>query len=477
MRLKGGRRFAPIVWAAGALILVACADDTGQLTPPGPQFAGGPDPSCNFKAAIAALKDYFPGSGKGSVQAQALDILDMAAAACEVPDAVGYASEFFNMASFIEAALQAGSTGDPADGALLVWELLTIESPAGGPIFKPCGAADGVDCWTWDPDITDIQAELVAALSDGGAWAVVSGTGNDAVCSGHRSGPAGSGYECDIPDPSVTGDVWGANPMRTWNGTLAGRTSLLFGSELSATTSPTGEALLAAGVPAYTFNLIPHPEQFPAADEMIVGLCSTAIATEEGVIQREGTSLQPANLDWCGNQSFTRSEGSLFGRLARFGWELVDPTPRPLWAAALIRGSPGGAAGSFSEFFAIDVNPDAFLVFVVPPADATENTPQDITILARTDQFTPLEQVLLTVYVKDQNGLIPSGGSLEGPGCDIGGNSCSLRTQGDEQGQPGTATFSLTLNKTGAYRFCVTGELDPFVFQETCSGPINVRPH
>ena len=38
-------------------------------------------------------------------------------------------------------------------------------------------------------------------------------------------------------------------------------------------------------------------------------------------------------------------------------------------------------------------------------------------------------------------------------------------------------SLSLTLNKTGAYRFCVTGQLAPFDFEEVCSGPINIRPH
>ncbi len=474
MRLRGGSRLAPVVWVAGALIIVACADENGQLTPAGPRFAGGPDTSCNFKTAIDATKDYYPGSGKGSVQTQALDILDMAKAACEVPDPIGYATEFFNMAAFIESALQAGNVGTPADGGLLVWELMNIESPAGGLIFDPCAGA--ADCDTWDPDITDIQAEIVAALSDGGAWAVVSGVGADAVCSGHLSGD--NAHECDMIDPSIA-DVWGANPKRDWNGTLFGRTSVVFGSELSAASSPTGEALLAAGVPAYAFNLIPHPKEFPAADEMIVGLCSTAVANEETVVQRETTALQPANLDWCGSAGFANLKGSLFYRLARLGWDLVDPTPRPLWAAAAFAGSPGGAAGSFSDFFAIDANPNAILEFVDPPDDAQAGTPQTVTILAKTDEDTPLEQVVLTVHVQDQNGLLPSGGSLEGDesGCTTGGNSCTLNTQGDEQGQPGTATFSLTLNKTGAYRFCVTGELAPFVFQETCSGPINVKPH
>ncbi len=464
-----------IVLIGAGLLIGACQDDPAELNPVAPRLAGGPNAGCDVKDATRAARDYFTDNGRGSFQARALDELDVAEAACDADDSAAYVASFFAMAGLIEGGMAAGATGDPADGNTLLQELLGLTTGSGELIFDACNGAAGCTNWEGFPTLPDFTSALSSA---DGAFAVPDPTSADVVCSGHAH-PC-SGVD---PDPLEDGDTWGVFPPSSWAASTG--EVLIYGAPSSGG-SPTAEALLAAGIPVYDWFLIPNRSPFPMDEELVVGLCSEAsAAVAEGLIQRGtgGTILEEAGLPWCGNHMTLGGSESFLGRLASAIGSLLNPVPQPLVATVALS-SPGGSAGGFTTFYAVDVPINAALEWLNPPVDGRVGQPlvgadgKPVKVLAKTttgSPFTPLEQVALQVRVKDNNGLVPSGGEFAGPTCS--NSVCTGITRGDELGMPGTFEFpGINLTKTGGYRMCVRGTLAPFVFGEVCTGLFNVRP-
>lgn len=472
---RATRAFATVSAALAMFVLAACSDDPAA-TLPGPRLAQGGNAGCDLKDATKYARGYFPGNGNGSIKDQALDLIAEMEDACDpdAPDATSYTDDFFALAALIEQVLEDGTAGAPADGDALLWEL--IKSPERDAAFDPC-RADASACASWDGFPT--RPDFTGALSPDGTWAVVS-TGTDAVCADHQS-PC-TGIDPDPLDPGT----WGVEPSSSWDAALHDRTSVVFGNPLVAG-SPTGETAY-AGASGYAFNLIPHPDEFdPDNDDFLeVGLCSAAPSAQEALIQKGSTVLEQAFLSFCLSQS---AEGerpeTVWGRLAAFVGDLFDPRPQPLVATAFRLG-PGGGAGSWSDFWAIDIPVDATIEFTQPPVDGHVGVPikdahgDPVTIRAiTTSMASPIENVAVTISFEKNNGFLSSGDfpeSDDGEVLTCTGGTCSGSTQADEEDAPGSLELPVIFTKPGAYRICVTGELEPLAFDTVCYGPFNIRP-
>ncbi|MEN8143908.1 MAG: hypothetical protein ABFS14_03060 [Gemmatimonadota bacterium] len=438
-----------------------------------------------MRDAVKLARDYFPGTGNSSPQKLALDLIDTMDDACESGDLAAFTAGWFAVAAAVETLLEAGTAGDPVDGDALMWELANAQASAGSA-FDPCGGSAA--CSPWDGYPT--RPDFVGALSAGGAWSVIT-TGSSAVCSGHMAPCANVD-----PSPLADGETFGVEPSLTWEAALHGRTSLLFGNPL-VSGSPTGEAPHGIALRFYAWNLIPHPDQFdpdaatPAVLE--VGLCSQdqAAVGKEAVMQKgQGTILQEAVLGFCPTQALSSASKSPVGRFASWLAQGSPIWPAPLIAGAAGRVGPGGSAGSFTDFFAVEVPVEATLIFVNPPADATAGElllgadGEAVKVMAVTTSVqSPIENATVIISVELNGGLIPSGNSLEvDPGsetnitCDPQTSTCTGFTQADQEPEPGVLELPVLTTKTGVVRLCVTGQLAPLVFDTVCSDNFNVRP-
>lgn len=462
----------------GAAFLAAgCTEEQSTPLTPSLSVAG---TGCDLRAALGARRTYFQDTDlRAQAEYVVFDMMDD----CALGDDDAYTSGFFQAAGLVQQAIAGGTDGPAADGATYLGALLTATTPGGAEAFDPCDGAAG--CTSWDgyptpPNFTE------ALTRPSGGFAVIT-TGTDAVCSGHR-------VPCANIDPDIgaDGDTWGVEPSSTWEGALHGRTTVLFGFPIPGP-SPTGEALLSTPMPAYEWNLIPHPDMFapnatPAAS-LEVGLCSTALAgLDEALVQKNSTVLQQATLSFCPSQTAAAPAPSGLAAIGHFVRNLIDPRPRQLVATAF-RAGPGGSAGSFSKFYATDLPREATWEFFSFPKDVAvgqtldDGTGQIPIIRAITTSVaSPLERATATVTLRKNNGLAASGNAVSpDPNANTSftcsGAVCTGLTQADQQTVPGAIELPLQVSKPGAYRLCVTGTLPPLDFvEEVCSPKFNVRP-
>jgi hypothetical protein len=451
-------------------------DDPATETGAEGLFAPRPPASCDLGTLSKDARAYFPGKGKGSVLDQALELASLLGDDCAAGNAAAYTGHWFQVASLVQGVLASGTGLDPAAGARFLATSVAVKGPAGTPIFAPCGGAADCEAWEGFPNVPNFGGVLA---SGHGAWAVVSG-GTDAVCSSFIS-------PCSGWDAGLRGDAWGVEPSINWQGALHGRTSLVFGFPLSGP-SPTGETLIQTQLPAYQWLLIPHPKAFgvnlnPQA-VLEVGLCSTVpTRVQELLVQKGRTVLTEATLDWCNNQvpSFARSGTTRWDRMLAF----LSPLPAPLVATAALKGgSPGGSAGGFTDFYAVDLPRAALLLLSGQPADADVGQPvtgpggQPLRIRAVTSsKQSPIENALVHVQVIGNGGLIPSGNGVSGTGLNCTDFACTGRTQADEDSNPGALDLPLVFTKPGQYSMCFTAQLPPLQFgSEVCTEKFNIRP-
>lgn len=459
------------------LLGLSACDQTEQrpVFPVEPQLSAR-SPSCDFGRMSNDARDYFPGNGRGSVAAEALDLIDDMSADCAAGDAAAYTAHWYEIAAILGEVLAAGTGGDPSAAASLLATSLTVPGPDGQtPIFDPCGDDDACLPWEGYPTLPDFAAVLSSA---DGAWSVVS-TGVDAVCSSFT-------YPCSDWSAGLMGDAWGVEPSVSWQAALAGRTTVLFGHPLPGP-SPTGEALLDTDLPAFQWLLIPDPgafgiEQSPPA-VLEVGLCSTAEPTRiEALVQKGSTVLTEAIIDWCTDQvpSIASHGSSMLDRALAF----LSPVPAPLAATSMASRGPGGSASSFTDFYAIDVPSAAGIAYSAEPADAfvgqpimgVDGEPFAVRTFTSSEQ-SPLENALVTMTVIGNGGLIPSGNDVSGTGLTCNGFTCTGRTQADHEPSPGTLDLPLVFTKSGQYSVCFGASLPPLSFEPAvCTDKFNVRP-
>ncbi len=458
-----------------AVLLSACQEDQAA-GPVEPTVLAVQGPStCDFRDARKDARGYFPGNGKNSILAEVLDLVDLLEADCDASDRPAYTGHWFEVAAVVQGVLAAGTGESVEDGSNFLAGTLSVLAPDGTtPMFDPCNGE--ADCLPWEgyPTVPD----FASVMSDAdGAWAIVS-TGTDAVCSGFL-------FPCFGIDP-VLGDAWGVEPSVDWPLALHGRTTLVFGAPLDGP-SPTGEQLLDTELPAYQWLLIPNPVEFgtelmpPAVLE--VGLCSTAqTSIDEVLVQKGRTVLTEAVIDFCdlGGLSAAHHPNTVTGHLASILGSLL---PAPLFATVANRG-PGGSAGSFTDFYAIDLPREALILIPSQPdrGDVGEallgqdGNPFSIQAVT-SSEFSPLEDALITIQIIGNNGLIPSGNGVSGADVVCDGFVCTGRTQADEDSAPGELTLGLVFTKPGSYTMCFSGSLSPLDFSTAvCTDKFVVNP-
>lgn len=454
------------------LALAACdrAEQQNAFAPVGPELAVRTT-GCDFGRMSQDARNYFPGNGNGSVSANVLSLIDQMEDDCAAADVPGYTAHWFEIAGIVQGVLAAGTGGDPAAGASFLAKSVTVLGPnETTDMFDPCLGAAGCTAWDGHPALPNFEAVLGSA---DGAWAVVSGTGNDAVCSGFESPCNGI--------QSGEGDVWGVKPSPSWSATLQGRTSVLFGYPLPGP-SPTGEALLDTDLPAFQWLLIPDPVAFgtpTGSEELQVGLCSSAFASGgELLVQKGSTILNEVSIaNWC---TITQTLGgsSLLQRLTSF----LSPAPSPLIATVASSG-PGGRAGSFTDFYAVGVPNQALIALSAQPADGVvgqairgrDGKPFSVRTFTSSMQ-SPLENARVLLRVVGNGGLIPSKNDVSATELTCDGFDCDGFTQADEDPTPGSLLLPLVFTKTGSYSLCFNASMPPLTFSEVCTEKFNIRP-
>lgn len=461
MRLSSSRRLYLVLVVAA---LGACdrSESTDAFAPVGPELAVRTQ-GCDVRGMARDARSYFPGNGNGSPKDSVLDLVSAMQDDCEAGDTEGYTAHWFEMAGVLQQVLAPTGPGggDPADGASFLAASITLEGPAGTPIFDPCNG-NTTTCRPWDgaPALPNFEGVLE---SMDGAWTVVR-DGSGAVCSGFR-------FPCTWQ--SADGDAWGVQPSPSWQMALHGRPSVLFGYPLPGP-SPTGEALLNTELPAFQWLLIPDPDEFEPG-ELQVGLCSDSLAAGGTLLVQKGsTILEQISINtWC-NAPQALNTVSPFQRLAEF----LSPWPAPLNATLALQG-PGGRAGSFTDFYAVGVPVQAYLQIVTQPTDALVGDTIVVKVKTITSsQGSPVENAAVDVEVVGNNGLIPSNNTVSSTDIDCDGFNCTgAHTLPDEAGSDaGTLELGFTFSKTGSYTLCFDASLAPLQFDRVCSEKFNIRP-
>ena len=487
-------RFGRAIGILALVGLAACeeASDTTSFEPVGPELSAR-SAACDFGRMSQDARSYFPGNGRGSISATVQDLIDEMEDACAEGRDDDYTAAWFEVAGFIEQVLadETEPAGDPADAVSFLNQSVSVLGPEPEllPIFDPC---DGLEnCLPWDGYDDGLLPNFAAVFgSPDGAWAVLNHdyTDPESVCSSFTN-------PCD--DWMMDDDTWGVEPTTNWSDALWGRTSLLFGypSGLDSPTSPTGEGVF-GDMSAYDWLLIPYPSEFGSAgsedgSELLVSLCSDELASvgQQQVLQKGSTILtEPAfKSEWCPFEplptpTVTAGE-SFFERLASF----LSPLPAPLNAVSALGKGPGagGLAGSFTDFYGVDIPTEAVIRIPAQPADGTVDSSimavggGSFRVVTETSSMqTPLENAWIEIEVIGNSGLIPADGSVSGEGldCPAGSVVCSGFTQADEDDHPGTLELPLIFTKTGQYSLCLTAELGRLEFERVCTEKFNIRP-
>ncbi len=251
-----------------------------------------------------------------------------------------------------------------------------------------------------------------------------------------------------------TGDPVLSRPVATaFSGVQAGGTTPNWVTTVITNASP--ERVLVYGRPVpgdsngnhYEWKTLPHDATFNPP--IVVGLCLEDTDFPTSMVEMENTGVLPFNAVaflpvGCSNVAMLESGWgqSLASRLARFGSELFGP--RPLWATTTV--SPGGLGGSTggirSDFGPLDLEAAGGVTLTVtqpPPANVKVNQQFTVRIRATTGTST-VGGVSIKLEQFNNNGskVVLSG------------------TNPVVTGEDGVATFTLSLNKPGAYRLRTT---------------------
>lgn len=389
--------------ALGTAALAGCADQA-STAPTGVQasIAGA---TCDFQGLKKSVIDYFAG---GTDQNTGQNILTaMTAATGSARDDQG-----FNLLAWTATVTDAGrQTSSAATGSALVNGTLACMSSA---VTSP-----------------DLPADFAPALSDGGAFAVRGGT----------SDPAGPVLA------RGTSVSWGVEPPPsfTWSQITGGQRSLIYGNPLG--TFATTEELTGTG---YHWGRVPAGSFSPAA---LVGYCVTG--SDRLLIQHhqaaDGVLLQSAVPSFCTTTVGAADNDWSLKSLARRTAELF--VGKPLYASAAFATGPGGLAGGFSDFGAVD-GEHVNLTFSTQPADAkTTGIVPAFEVTARADGGTPFAGVPVTIAIAGNNGSWTLTGT-------------ATRVTNDQ----GIATFDdINVNKAGGYTLQATSQIGAFSASSTIS--------
>jgi len=409
------RRTITLATIALGLGVAACSERQERM-PAAPNFSGGPPPAptgCSF-ANIRNLVDAYFSSPRRTVVRNLVTAMDNA-----TDFSAAARDKAFDIMTHIDAVVTNGTAGAPATGSNLVNALIFC-------MYNPSVPAELAHRPATFPEAFTV--ELTPSLH--GAFSVRGG-GSDPTAAPVLSRPLATAFSGVAPggtSPSSVATVIGnASPARV----------LVYGRPVPGV----------GNEDHYEWKTLPHDATFAPA--VVVGFCLEDVTFPTSMVQMENVGVLAFQAvtflpTVCSTPALRMSgwERSL-ASVARFGAELFGP--RPLWATTTV--SPGGLGGSTggirSEFEPLDLQTTAggvtLTVTQQPPATVKVNQEFTVTIRA-TSGTTTVGGVSVTLEQFNDNGV---------PAVLSGTNPVTTN-------ESGVATFSLSLNKPGAYRLRTT---------------------
>lgn len=363
---------------------------------------------------------------------------------CRNGDQAAVTSDAWALLRYMETTLDAGRAGDPGVGSSLVNGLLACttsycEVPP-NPIIPFAGA-----------------------LSSQGLFAVRSGSMKPAIA----RNPV---HFSDIEGTDIAA-IWGVEVDQPWLAVTFTDPVIVYGHPVTSNGLPLSEASI--GNIQYKLDVYPDAGLF-LDGALHVGACFSPEAVYddgthpyEARLQREGVLLETATPGFCGSAVAPLQSASMLGSFFSLAREYVAPLFGLDYAT---KGAPavGGTPLDFSRFAPVAANTNGSLHFLTQPDPTpTETQPiGTITVLALSGAGTPMEKVLVTLSIQNNQG-VPAGAVL--------GGSLSAYTQ-ELAGEQGIATFTdVTVGKPGGYTICATAWLNGFTFAQDCSNLFNVK--
>jgi hypothetical protein len=406
------------------------APDPDDQTPLGPVFAKG-GPECDTKAA--PVREYFLDK---TTEQEVSELFRALATSCADLDGSTTLDVGFTILAKVEFTRETpfadGLKGDAADGALVAFTTLSIMNYV-------CEMSS--DCF---PGTSVLVGDLIGALSDGGAFSVVSGPGTDPVFT-YGSSP-----------------YWFVEPFGSsnWGGVIPGGSGLVLGTPTDAANPLPAETALNQGG---SFSLDWKIVYFAtgALSPVSVTMCESAAGDlKKEKIAHRGALLQEGNAD-ASDHCYDILDPTLAvgfaTRLGRLAAAVVPLWPQPL-LAGFTGGSASGKATEFSPFFGYEIDPVGLVEFITVPLDT--NVGQPICAAAGASGGSCPENGGIRVHLTTSNRSLLSGDETVIIRITAEDNNGSWTLYGDVEGQKVSVEgyglvyewIDLNLDKPGAYK-------------------------
>lgn len=270
--------------------------------------------------------------------------------------------------------------------------------------------------------------------------------------------------------------LWGIDVDEPWKDVAKADPVLIYGWDTGAT----GTLDPAVGKLEYNFKRFPANVGQFQDDDLHVWVCfaeTAALLVHDddhddhddpelnGRMQREGVLLSTYEPKCPTYPSLQAA--SIFAPFAKLMRNLA---PRSLFASAMRYDTRtphvGGSPLDFSRFVPVAVNANALLEWEVPPASNVvvggSLAPGGVKVKATTLAGTPMEKVVITLYVLNNSGA-PAGAEVS--------NAEATTAEAN-----GIATWpDASVNKPGGYIVCASGKLEGFTFQTICSDMFHAK--
>jgi hypothetical protein len=436
------RRGALAAVLAGAMGACTDAQPSAPLADPIDMAAAVATGPCSLLRDITSdARSYFPQPERRTAQ----DIVQAMGTDCKNGLQAGLTARAWQLLGMVEAVLEGGRGGDLATGSSLVNGLL--------------GCTGSLCEFPPSPFI-----DFSGALASGGLFAVRS----------QSTDPAVSRDPVQFTDlrGTLISAFWGVEVDQPWAQVTFADPVLVYGRPLTSNGVPLSDA--AIGNIQYELNVYPDAGEF-LDGALHVGACFSPEAVfDDGTnpleprMQREQVLLEEHVPGFCSSVFTPVQSASLFGSLFALAKDVAQPLLSLFVMADRSAPAVGGTPLDFSRFAPVAANTNARLEFVSQPNPTpTESQPiGTFQVRARSGAGTPMEKVLVTVYIFNNQG-VPAGAVLSG--------DLSAYTE-ERDGVQGIATFdNVIVGKPGGYTVCATGSLAGFTFAEACSNLFNVR--
>ena len=399
--------------------------------------------SCDLVGSFASQFESWLGGSRDVIEV----LLQTLQGACANGDQPTVAATAWNLLAASERFIGDGSAGSPALGSQIVNGLLACTSS-----LCSSAALPGID--------------FTPALGAGGLFAVRDGDTRPAIA------------RDVIPFTDFSGDartaLWGIEVTAPWSVITSTNHVLVYGGPVLGNGLTLQE--LSIGDLQYKLDVFPDIGEF-VGDDLHVSACFNALVDLpsgsvglEARMRREGVVLEDYQPGFCPPLSAAQSASFMSPLLAIARRVLPASMKDRLFLPKIT--VVGGTPLDFSRFALVASLSNGHLEFVSGPnAVVTENQSiGNIQVLAVSGDGTPMEKVLVNLYLVTNNGE-PAGAILSG--------DLTSYTQ-EHNGMWGIASFPddgpiVTVGKPGGYRVCATGVLAGFTFPDVCSDRFHAR--